>query len=483
MMPKKSRKYSRALLIHPPTGLYVREDRCQAFLGEGMVASTMRPPMEIAYIASILEGEGIRCRIRDYPVEGRDAKALRDDLIKFSPDLFLVSCTSPSLDKDLAVCEIAKNVGTEITTIARGAHFLDFDEEPLQKHSYVDFLIRGEPEYTMLELACGRPLESIHGLSYRRDGEFHRTPNRDFIKNLDELPFPARHLVRNELYTRADTGQPQATIQTSRGCPYHCIFCLTNTVSGSTIRLRSPDNIVEEIRECIEKYQIKNFFFRSDTFTVEKEWTLAVCKAILNAELTIQWVCNSRVDTLDADRLKWMKASGCWGISLGIESGSPEILDRIHKGTTLDHAREAVRLCKSFDVLSYAYFVLGLPWETEETLKQTFRFSRELDTDLVEYYFAYPYPCTPLYQIVTRHGLIKDLPLRSQSAPAFSPFSLDQKKMETLRKRALIHFHLRPRFIVRTLRRTKSPREFMNYISFAYRAYRKNRRIRGTVHE
>jgi anaerobic magnesium-protoporphyrin IX monomethyl ester cyclase len=478
-MSKTLHKMSRALLVHPPTGPYVREDRCQAYVAEGMVASALRPPMEIAYVAALLEKEGIECRIRDYPVEGGGVSGLRGDLAGFRPDLFLVCCVSPSLDKDLDTCKVAKRISPETITVARGTHFLVFDEEPLQNHRDLDFVVRGEPEYTVLELAQGKPSAFILGISYLEGAKIRRNGPRPYIDELDQLPFPARHLIRNELYVRADTGQPQATIQTSRGCPYGCLFCLARMVSGHRIRQRSPANIVREIRECADQFGIRDYFFRSDTFTADKEWTLSVCSALLDANLGIRWVCNSRVDTLDVERLRLMKASGCWGISLGVESGSPEMLHRMRKGIDLEQAKETVRLCRSHGILSFAYFVVGLPWETRDTLRQTFRFSRSLDSDLVEYYFAYPYPGTDLYKLVTRYGLMTELPPESQSAPAFSPFAIDEGTMEKMRRRALLLFYLRPKSLLRLTGRIRSPRQAYHHLHLAWQAYRKNYRKRG----
>ncbi len=474
-MPQHAaRPVERVLLIHPPTGLYVREDRCQSYIHRGKVADDIRPPMEIAYVAALLEQRGIQCLIRDYPVEGGTMETLQRDLRLFQPQLLVISCVSPSIDRDLGTCHMAKTVLPDVVTVARGTHFLFYDEETLTRFPDLDLAVRGEPEYTVLEVALGRPYSSIKGLSYRAHGAIKRTPDRPFIQHLDDLPFPARHLLCNELYVRADTAEPQATIQTSRGCPYRCMFCLTRTVSGSRHRVRSPENIVEEIRECISTFDIRNFFFRSDTFTLDAAWTTAVCRAIIERQLNIQWVCASRVDTLTAPVLTWMKKAGCWGISLGVESGSPEILSKLHKEITLEQAKEAVRLCRTYGILSYAYFVLGLPWETRETLRQTFYFSRQLDSDLVEYYFAYPYPGTELYDFVATHGLLDGLPAQSQAAPAFDTFHLKKHEMEKMRRQALLQFYLRPRYLLRTASRIRSGTQALRYLKLAWRAFGKN---------
>lgn len=474
MSKRPAASASRVLLVHPPTGLYVREDRCQSYIGRGKVADDIRPPMEIAYAAALLERAGIRCLIRDYPVEGGTLATFKRDLEIFRPDMLVLSCVSPSIDKDLATCRIAKSVVPDVITVARGTHFLLFDEPALNTYPDLDFAVRGESEYTLLELALGTAHSSIRGLSYRCNGTPRRSPDRPFIENLDELPFPARHLLCNDLYVRADTGEPQATIQTSRGCPYRCVFCLTKAVSGTRLRARSPGTIAAEIRECVEAHRIRNFFFRSDTFTVDRQWALAVCRELIEQRMDIQWVCSSRVDTLDDELLHSMKRAGCWGISLGVESGSPEMLSKMRKGITLDRALEAVRLCRKHGIVSFTYFVLGLPWETRTTMEETFRFSRRLDSDLVEYYFAYPYPGTDLYDYVSAHGLLQGLPPESQAAPAFDTFWLKKHEMERLRKRALARFYLRPRHLARTAARIRTGDQAVRFVELAWRAFKKN---------
>ncbi len=142
------------------------------------------------------------------------------------------------------------------------------------------------------------------------------------MQDLDLGPYPARHLARNELYFRPDTGAPQTTVVTSRGCPSKCIFCLAPKISGSRVRRRSPENILGELRECVERHGIRDFLFRSDLFHHGSKWVLDLCQLIVDARLDIRWSCNSRVDTLDEARLEAMKRAGCWLIAFGVESGS-----------------------------------------------------------------------------------------------------------------------------------------------------------------
>ncbi len=148
---------------------------------------------------------------------------------------------------------------------------------------------------------------------------------------MDNLPFPARHLVDNSIYKRPDNGQVQGVIKVSRGCPYHCFFCLATPVSGAKVRMRSAENIIAEIKECVEKYNIKNFLFWSDIFNINRDWTIDLCKKIIESGLKITWSANTRANTMDDEMASYMYKSGCRLVSIGVESGSQEILDNIGK--------------------------------------------------------------------------------------------------------------------------------------------------------
>jgi radical SAM superfamily enzyme YgiQ (UPF0313 family) len=256
----------KALLIYPPTGFYMRDDRCQAPV-EGMTAQPARTPLDLAYMAATLEGVGVRCKIKDYPAEHQDWSNLERDLIEFYPDMLVISITTPTMSADLATCEIARKINRDIVVVSKGAHYLAKDEEVLNSYRDLDIIIRGESEFAVAEIATADDLVNVSGISYRRNGRIIKTPDRPFLDDLDKLHFPARHLLNNNLYLTPDTKEPITLIYSGRGCPHQCIFCAVPSVSGHKIKLRSPESIVQELEECVEKYNIRNFFFRADTFT------------------------------------------------------------------------------------------------------------------------------------------------------------------------------------------------------------------------
>jgi anaerobic magnesium-protoporphyrin IX monomethyl ester cyclase len=456
----------RVLFIVPPTGLYIREDRCQTPI-EDMKTIALRPPIDLMYTAASTEKAGCECRLVDYPAEGKAWKHLEQDLHEFQPQILMISITTPSLHMDLEASAIAKRIDPGILTVAKGAHFNKLDRETLEFYPHLDCVIRGEYECTAREIGAGQELQTIAGISWRGpDGTIIRNPDRPFLDDLDSLPFPARHLTHNNLYVRPDTLQPQTTIVTNRGCPHSCIYCLAPVVSGKKNRYRSTDNVIAELEECVNLYGIRNFLFRSDLFTQNKGWVIELCRKIIDHGLDIHWASNSRVDCINSEMLGWMKKAGCWIIAFGVESGNEEILKLINKNATLDQARQAVRMTREAGIKTSIYFLMGLPWDTPKTLDDNFRFARELKPDFVEIFYTYPFPGTALHDISVEKGLLApgEVPEDAYSSPATAGLYMTREELARWRKKTLRRLYLQPSYIYRTLRGVRSAREFAQYL-------------------
>jgi radical SAM superfamily enzyme YgiQ (UPF0313 family) len=461
---------SRILCIVPPTGRFIREDRCQTPI-EKLKTVALRPPIDLLYAAGSFEAAGCEVRLKDYPGEELGWGDLENELREFDPQLILLSITTPSLARDLEAAALAKRVKPGILTVAKGAHFNTLDEDALHRYANLDMVLRGEFEPACRSLAQGVPWEQIPGLTYREaDGRIVRTADPGYIEELDSLPYPARHLAHNALYVRPDTGEIQTTIVTNRGCPFSCIYCLANQVGGRRNRMRSVENILGEIEQCVERYGIRSFLFRSDTFTANRQWVIDLCRQIRERNLDIAWVCNSRVDTLDAELLAEMKAAHCWMIAFGIESGSEEMLRHIGKKADLDTACRTLSLTRQAGIASSVYFMVGFPWETRQTLQANERFARELDPDFLEVFYPYPFPGTQLHQEVVRLGLVPrgEIPRQAYDRPAMAGLNLSREELAEARGRLLRSFYLRPRVIWRTLRRVRSWREMVNYVRYGW---------------
>jgi len=458
----------KVFLIVPPTGKYIREDRCQTPI-EKLKTVALRPPIDLMYVAAAFEQSDCACRLTDFPAEEKSWDDLRRAICDFRPDILVLSITTPSLALDVRAAQIAKEINPAILTIAKGAHFNTLDVDALKRYPALDAVLRGEYEITCREIGEGRPLSDIAGVTWRAaDGVINQNPTRPFCDNLDTLPFPARHLVHNELYIRPDTSEPQTTLVTNRGCPYNCIFCLSSQVAGRKNRVRSHENIIAEIEECITKFGIYNFLFRSDLFTADKEWVIELCEKIIARRLHVSWVCNSRVDTIDAGMLSVMRRAGCWLIAYGVESADQETLDLMNKQVKREDAVDALRLTRQAGIKSSIYFLFGLPWDSESVFETNLEFAKELAPDFIEIFYVYPFPGTPLYEMAVKDGLLKEgeIPTAAYDAPAMPTKYLTREELALWRRRFLRRFYLRPGYILRTLVQIRSPRTLWNYARY-----------------
>ncbi len=449
-------------LIYPPSPVLNREDRCQQPTKELLVIPPL-PPSDLMYLAAVAEKAGLQAKIHDYS-QGGD---LIEDLKEFQPDYLLINAATPTLEHDLLSLKVAKEIVSDVVTIAKGAAFLTLAKEVLENHKELDMVIFGEAEETLREILEEKPKNEILGLYYRDDLLINFTGVRPFIENLDEIPFPARHLVDNTIYRRPDNNKVQAVIKVSRGCPFHCFFCLATPVSGAKVRRRSVENIIAELKECVEKYNITNFLFWSDIFNIDKEWTLNLCNTIIESGLKITWSANTRADTADLEMAQMMYKSGCRLVSIGVESGSQYMLEKMGKKITLEDVRRTVKTFKKAKIRIYNYFVIGLPWESEETAEETIKLAIELNSDFISFYTATPLPGSRFYDYAKANNLF-DKNTSFESAyfyPAVNTHFLTKERVFELHKSAIKRFYLRPLYILKMLFKIRSFAEVKNYFT------------------
>ena len=460
MVLENQNKKGRVLLIYPPSPVINREDRCQQPTKELLVIPPL-PPTDLMYLASIAEACGFEAIIRDYS-QGWNFEA---DLEEIQPNYLVANIATPTFKSDMMAVQLAKEIVPSIRTIVKGAPFLTYNTNTIYENPFIDYVIIGEAELTLKDILDGVPDNEILGICYRENFQPVKTEKRPFNENLDALPFPARHLVDNSIYRRPDNGKVQAVIKVARGCPFHCFFCLATPVAGTKVRKRSPENIVAELKECVEKYNIRNFLFWSDIFNLDREWTLELCQKIIESGLKITWSSNTRADTMDDEMAKMMYKSGCRLVSIGVESGSQKMLDNIGKKITLDDIRNTVKILKKNKIKIYNYFVIGLPWETEETVEETIKFAIELDSNFISFYTATPLPGTKYFAYAMMNKLVEgNLDFRSAYyEPVVRSEHLSKERIFELHKQAVKRFYLRPKFILKTLLSLRSFAEVKNY--------------------
>ncbi len=469
------------MLIYPPSKLFQRgEDRCQINI-ENSVSQSMRACNDLGYAAAVLLNNNYTVKLKDYQTEGCSYEDLESDIINFNPSLILISTTNTTIFEDL---ELAKKIKSkyELFIVFKGAIFYSPQKEMLELLDLnpVDLIIGGEIDFIIDKVANfllrnEGNVSSINNILYKNKiGDFISTSFDIWDFDLDSRPFPARQLMNNSLYTRPDTKEPMATIQTSRGCPASCIYCLSPTISGKQIRSRSPENVFEELVECYEKYGIKNFFFRADTFTINPDWVIKLCNLIINSNLynKIQFTANSRVKPLTKEVLKLMKKAGCFAIAFGFESGSDETMSRIKKGANVEDNIRAAKLAKSVGLCIFGMFVIGFPWETTEHISQTKKMIFKLNPDFIEVTLALPFYGTELYEICKSNGLIEESIYGSDffHTSFAKTATLSTEELLKLRKQILLQFYTRPSYILKKIvSKISKPSVILEYIRFGLR--------------
>jgi len=364
-------------------------------------------PIGLGYIAAVLKQNGFTVSILDGSFF--DWRLSMDGVIaevkRFKPDVIGISCLTHLLKSSLELAARIKQYNKGIKVIFGGPH-ATYDYADLLSLECIDYVVIGEGEYTFLELCKkikGRePVEGVRGIAYRNEaGRPLKTEPRPLIENLDSLPFPARELLDFNRYIQffGILGR-SVSIVSSRGCTNRCAFCASAHLFGRW-RPRSPENIIAEIKWIIGNYPgAGSFTFMDDDFTGDKQRTLRLC-ALLRAEglHRYKWMCQSRVDQIDEEVARALKTAGCAMVFLGIESGSPEILGNINKRITLEQARKAVSILSVEKIDTYAFFMVGHPGETRQTIQATRRFIRELKPSEAGISIAWVYPGTRLEQL------------------------------------------------------------------------------------
>lgn len=371
------------------------------------------PSLGLGYIAAILEKEEIKVRILDTQAEGIFLAELPKRLMEEDNKYEFIGITSVSstIANALRMARICKEFFPKSKIVFGGVHPTVLSEEVLG-NDVVDYVVRGEGEYVFLELAQGKNICDIPGLSYRRNGDIVHNCPREPIEDLNALPFPAYHLMPMEkyfptpgLYKRL----PGIGIIGSRGCPYKCSYCASQTIwlGGKKVRFRSAENILEEIKFLVKNYGIREIFFHDDMFTANKPLVLGFCEGMIREAVDVTWVCMSRVDTIDEIVLRLMKAAGCHQICYGVESADQQILRNIKKNISLDQVEKAVALTKKVGIDVRTSFMLGNPGETEETMRKTVDLAIKLDPDFASFNITTPYPGTELRRWAIEGGFLK----------------------------------------------------------------------------
>jgi len=371
------------------------------------ISETPSPPLGLAYLASALTETGIEVKILDLVVYPYSQAMLQNELERFQPQVVGLTAVTMTFDNAMGVIRDIKHINQDIVTVMGGPHVTFCAPDTLTKHSELDIIVLGEGERTVVDLSRaldkGHDWNSVNGIAYRKGSEICYTAQREPIAILDELPDPARGLLPLGRYRAL--GMP-VSLTTSRGCPFKCIFCVGRKMVGSRVRYRNPGKVVDEM-EYLNTLNFNQINIADDLFTANRKHCLAVCDEIVKRQLKLKWTSFARVDTVSEEILTQMKAAGCSAVSFGIESGNPQILETIKKGITRQQVVEAVNMCRRAGVLPHASFILGLPGETPQTIRETMDFGDQLKELGLSFGFHLlaPFPGTEIRENSDQYGI------------------------------------------------------------------------------
>jgi radical SAM superfamily enzyme YgiQ (UPF0313 family) len=427
--------------------------------------------MNLAEIAAFLRRAQFEVQIWDLEVEDLSAEDLEARLREFTPAVIGITAMTPVVLNAHEIAGCIKRVAPETAVVVGGPHSSALPQETLEEFPSFDYAAFGEGEVTMLELCealrDGADLCGMPGLACRANDSVIMGPPRPLIQDLDAIPYPARDLLRLELYTGVSptpglSGVHPTEISISRGCPYDCTFCASAVVWGRRVRSRSCAHVIGEIRECVERWGFDHFTFNDDTFAFKPGSIGPIMETM--RDLGATWDCHTSVHSVDQSGLRRMAESGCLKIAYGVESGSPRILSLIGKKVDLDWAKKVFAWTHDAGIMSQAFFMIGShPSETVEDLRLTAKTIRALDPDLLQVAIAVPLPGTRLFTQMGEMGLLDDSAWDSyqffDAVPGWSTEHLSPGEMVHWQRRMLRNFYLRPHYIWRRLVHLRGTRD------------------------
>lgn len=373
-----------------------------------------RPSLGLGYIAAVLRENDVDVGIIDINLP-RHRKNLRNLICKYDPDIIGISAMTPSYAKAQELAKISKEV-SDATVVMGGPHPTVMTEDVL-KNKNIDIVVIGEGEYTFLDIVqsseSGSSLSEVKGIYYKKQGII-KTEMRNFIQDLDELPYPARDLFDMKYYLSKVPSQiprliPDADIIAMRGCPFRCSYCqpTLKNLFGKKIRTRNSKRVIDEMELLVNKYKVKSIGISGDSLTVNKKWFYEFCDEIKNRGIITSWVISTRVNLVDRELLRRMNESGGFSITFGVESGSQRILDEVmNKGTKIEETKNAFKWCKEAGIFTMANIMIGSPTETKEDVLQTLRLIKEIEPDATSLFVTNPVPGTKLYDYSIEKGLL-----------------------------------------------------------------------------
>jgi len=436
------------VLVNPPYSFWSPEKNyLRPFIGT-------LPSLGLLSLAAVLRERGYAVKIIESASLDLTFSQTLKNILREKPHYVGLNCTTASVDNAAKIARAIKEVNAQVLTFVGGPHITAIPEETFHRYAVFDYGVVGEGEMAFLDLLQAVEedggFQGVESAIFREGERVFVNPRRKFIENLDRLPFPAYDLLSSfpqqyrPPFLNYQRG-PAASIISSRGCPQACTFC-DRSVFGNRYRYFSEDYLFDLISYLRHQYRIEHLIFADDQFAASRPRLIRFCEKLAKAGLPIRWNCDARVDSVDSALLKIMKKAGCWMISYGIESGSPEILAGIRKGIRLDQVEQAVHMTKEAGIRAKGLFMIGYPQETEYTLRETLSLILRCPFDELNLSFLTPYPGTEIYAQAKRSaGFTEDWSRMNALNCIFKPEALSVEALEKAYARMIRKFYMRPR--------------------------------------
>lgn len=460
----KKDKFDKGIVfINPPVSM---EERYGAMAKGGRNA----PPLGLCNLAAVVREKGYKTDIIDAAVLGYSYSDVVNKILDLSPKYIGITASTVAIDHAGKLAMKLKKAKKDLVVVIGGPHVTALPKETLLRYPAFDLVVIGEGEETLAELLPildkGKNFKSVQGLAFRQGRKIVLTERRPYFKNLDALPIPAWDLLPSlKRYYRSSPQSfnrlPSTSMVTSRGCPNQCTFC-DRSVFGNHLRGYSPDYVLKMLKILTHQHKIKHILFDDDTFTIQKARLKKICQLIIKEELDLTWTCLARTDTVDESILKLMKKAGCWQILYGIESGNQEILDQLQKGIDIEQVEKALEITCKAGIRTKGFFILGTPFETKETIKETIHFMKKIDLDDFHMTYFTPFPGTAIYnhQIKNKKFYKKRWSEMNEWTPVFIPKGFSKNELISFSKKAFREFYLRPKIIGSYFKTAVSTRNF-----------------------
>ena len=437
------------------------------YYAQGINEGTIYPPLGLASIAAFLEKNKFECKIIDANVLRMMPSEVFNQAKKFEPDIAGIYLNVVTARSGIEISKILKEKLS--IPIVLGGSFTPERLDKLLDNSTADIFVQGEGEITFLEICQGRNFDEINGIIYKKEDKIIFNKPRDLIQNLDELPFPAYHLLPNlKMYKARSRKRPLAPIFTSRGCPYKCTFCSSSSDKSpfaNRFRARGPENVVNEVEYLVKNFGVRQIDVLDDNFTLDINRANKILDLMIERKIKIKINLQGgvRADRLTFDLVQKMKKAGVYKLGIGIESGNKDILKSIKKNLDLEAVRNAVKWCREVGIICMGFFMIGFPLDTKDTIKETIDFAIELNPSLANFMIVVPLPNTELYDTVEKNGwLTKPTDEYGTDSGYYAPDfhyetpNIDKEKVLELQKLAYKKFYFRPTKILEMIKDIRS---------------------------